>query len=76
MGLADRHPAFVKTANWLGKLVEQEDSFGNPDVFENIDEDEDAVEATTRKVSSMRQKPEELEGKVQERLQATRGAGA
>jgi hypothetical protein len=38
--------------------------------------DEDAVEATARKITSMRQKLEELEGKLQERLQARRGAEA
>jgi hypothetical protein len=63
-------PAFVKTANWLGKLVEQEDSFGDLDALEGMDED--AVEATARKVSSMRQKLEELEQTLQERLQAKR----
>jgi flagellar biosynthesis chaperone FliJ len=67
-------PAFVKTANWLGKLVEQEDSFGDLDALEEMDED--AVEATVRKVSSMRQKLEELEEKLQERLQDMRGADA
>jgi hypothetical protein len=71
-----RHPlpAFVKTANWLGKLVEQEDSFGDLDALEGMDED--AVEATARKITTMRQKLEALEGKLQDRLQVKRGAGA
>jgi hypothetical protein len=67
-------PAFVKTANWLGKLVEQGDSFGDLDALEGMDED--AVEATARKITSMRQKLEELEGKLQERLQTRREAEA
>jgi hypothetical protein len=67
-------PAFVKTANWLGKLALQEDSFGDMDALEGMDDD--AVEATVRKVTSMREKLEELEGRLQERLQATRGAEA
>jgi hypothetical protein len=67
-------PAFVKTANWLGKLVEQGDSFGDLDALEGMDED--AVEATVRKVTSMRVKLEELEEKLQERLQTKRGAEA
>jgi chaperonin cofactor prefoldin len=67
-------PAFVKTANWLGKLVEQEDSFGDLDALEGMDED--AVEATARKVTSMREKLEELEEKLQERLQAKRAVEA
>jgi hypothetical protein len=65
-------PAFVKTANWLGKLVEQGDSFGDLDALEGMDED--AVEATARKITSMRQKLEELEGKLQETLQTKRAA--
>jgi hypothetical protein len=67
-------PAFVKTANWLGKLVEQGDSFGDLDALEGMDED--AVEATARKITSMRQKLEEIEGKLQEKLQSLRGAEA
>jgi hypothetical protein len=65
--------AFVKTASWLGKLVEQEDSFGDLDALVGMNED--AVEATAQVIESG-QKLEELEQKLQERLKDRRGAEA